>query len=279
MSALARLWLIGVAFLAAFAITAGAQPTAAPGPQAFELPLRIGASMSLSGPYQRIGREIHHGWELWVEQVSARGGILGRRVELVLYDDASDPEMAARLYESLITEDQVDLILGPYSTPLTLSASTVTEQYRYPMIAPGASGTDIWTRGYHYVFGIYTLAPYNMDGAIDIAVKNGYRTVAIVNENSAAQKEIGASAKRKAREMGLQVVFREEFESDVRDVSPVLTRVRPLNPDVLIGATYPDESTLIVRQLKDLDWAPKMVALTAGPGLPGFYDTLGPGAG
>lgn len=263
--------------------SACAPPTAAPPPapaqqQVQPGPLRIGASLSLTGTYNRTGKEVHNAYLLWAEQVNARGGVLGRPVEFVIYDDTSDPETAAKLYEKLISEDKVDLILGPYSSPVTLPASTVTEKYGYPMIVSGASATEIWTRGYRNVFGIYTMAPAYMDGAIDIARKAGYRTVAIINENSAFAKDTVEGAAKKAQEAGLQVVFREEYARDVRDLSPVLTRIRALNPDVLIGGTYGEDSTLIVRQLKDLNWTPKILALTVGPALPDFYENLGPDA-
>lgn len=230
--------------------------------------------MSLTGVYARTGKEVMNAYQLWTEQVNAKGGVSGRPVELVTYDDTSDPETAAKLYEKLISEDKVDLILGPYSSPVTLPASTVTEKYSYPMIASGASATDIWTRGYKYVFGIYTMAPFYLDGAVDIAAKQGYRSVAIVNENSAFAKDTVAGAERKAREMGLDVVFKEEYGRDVRDLTPVLTKMRALNPDVLLGGTYGEDSTLMVRQLKDLNWAPKLIALTVGPALPDFAENL-----
>lgn len=249
-----------------------APPAAAPAVE--QKPLRIGASMSLTGRYDRTGKEVLNAYQLWAEQTNAKGGILGRKVEFVVYDDTSDPETAAKLYEKLITEDKVDLILGPYSSPVTIPASTVTEKYGYPMIASGASATEIWTRGYKNIFEIYTAAPFYLDGAIDIASKQGYRTVAIVNENSAFAKDTVAGAKKKALEMNLQVIFEEEYARDVRDLSPVLTKIRALNPDMLLGGTYGEDSTLIVRQLKDLNWMPKVVALTVGPALPDFAQNL-----
>jgi branched-chain amino acid transport system substrate-binding protein len=263
-----------VVLLAACAPQTAAPPANQPQQQVQAGPIRIGASMSLTGTYNRTGKEVQQAYLLWAEHVNARGGIMGRRVEFVIYDDTSDPETAARLYEKLISEDKVDLILGPYSSPVTLPASTVTEKYGYPMIVSGASATEIWTRGYKNVFGIYTMAPAYMDGAIDIAQKAGYRTVAIVNENSAFAKDTVEGAAKKAQEAGLQVVFREEYARDVRDLSPLLTRIRALNPDVLIGGTYGEDATLIVRQLKDLNWTPKIASLSVGPALPDFAENL-----
>ncbi len=263
-----------VLLLAACSPRTGAPTANQPGQQQAG-PLRIGASISLTGTYSRTGKELQNGYLLWAEQINARGGIMGRQVEFVIYDDTSDPETGARLFERLISEDKVDLIIGPYSSPVTLAASTVTEKYGYPMIVSGASATDIWTRGYKNVFGIYTMAPAYMDGAIDLAKRSGYTTVAIMNENSAFAKDTVEGAARKAQEAGLQVVFREEYGKDVRDLTPVLTRIRALNPDVLIGGTYGEDATLIVRQLKDLNWTPKLISLSVGPALPDFAENLG----
>ena len=268
--------LAGVLLLTLLGV-ACAPPRAAPpaaAPAVEQKPLRIGASMSLTGRYDRTGKEVMNAYTLWAEQTNAKGGVMGRKVEFVVYDDTSDPETAAKLYEKLITEDKVDLILGPYSSPVTIPASTVTEKYGYPMIASGASATEIWTRGYKNIFEIYTAAPFYLDGAIDIAAKQGYRTAAIVNENSAFAKDTVAGAQRKAKEMNLQIVFEEEYARDVRDLSPVLTKIKALNPDVLLGGTYGEDATLIVRQLKDLNWMPKIVALTVGPAIPDFAQTL-----
>ena len=204
-----RSWLLRATLLPLLLIAACAPPTGAPAtgaprpvaqqpaaPVAVQPPVRIGASISLTGRYDRTGKEMQNGFEVWRDGVNAKGGLLSRQVELVIYDDQSDPETAARLYEKLISEDKVDLSIGPYSSPVTLPASTVAEKYGYPMIASGASDTSIWTRGYKNVFGIYTGAPYYLDGAVDIASKNGYRTVAIVNENSAFAKDTVSGAKK-----------------------------------------------------------------------------------
>jgi branched-chain amino acid transport system substrate-binding protein len=249
-------------------------PPASDAPQRAE-PIRVGASISLTGRYDRTGRELKNGYDLWAEQTNAAGGIMGRQIEFVTYDDTSDPETSRNLYEKLISEDKVDLVIGPYSSPVTLPASTVAEKYGYPMIISGASATDIYTRDYKNVFGIYTAAPLYLDGAVDIANKQGYRTVAIINENSAFAKDTVSGARKKAQEAGMQIVFEEEYPNTVRDLTPILLKMRPLNPDVILGGTYGEDSTILMRQLKDLNWAPKMVALTVGPALPDFYQTLG----
>jgi len=238
-------------------------------------PLRIGASISLTGIYDKPAGELRNGYLLWMEQVNAAGGILGRPVELVIYDDASNSETATHLYERLITEDKVDLILGPYSSTITIPVSTVTEHYGFAMVAAGAAATEVWARGYRYIFGIYTLSRFDMDGVIDIGTQNGYGTAAIINETTPFPRDTAAGAQARAVEAGVQIVAHEEYDPEMRDLTATLMSIQALNPDVVIAGTFDEHAILIVRQLKALNWAPKMLALNVGPSLPGFYEALG----
>ena len=89
--------------------------------------IKIGLTVSLSGDLAELGQQQLQGMQMWQEDVNSRGALLGRPVKLIYYDDRSDPATSARLYERLIGEDQVDLLLGPYSSDITLAASTVAE--------------------------------------------------------------------------------------------------------------------------------------------------------
>src|SRR6476659_6249850 len=144
MTKVARSVLVMLSLVLAVSLAACGTRTAAPGgAQGGQAagPVRVGASISLTGRYDRTCRELKNGYDLWAEQTNAAGGILGRQVEFFVYDDTSAPETARNLYEKLISEDKVDLVIGPYSSPVTLPASTVAEKYSYPMIVSGASAT------------------------------------------------------------------------------------------------------------------------------------------
>ena len=92
-------------------------------------PVRIGVTLSLEGKYKEPSAMILNGYQLWVEQINKKGGLLGRPVQLILYDDQSREDLVADYYEKMITQDEVDLVLSPYGTPLTMTASEVTEKY------------------------------------------------------------------------------------------------------------------------------------------------------
>lgn len=245
------------------------------GQQQVQGPIKIGAALSLSGSYERFGKNIKQAYELWAEHVNARGGLLGRKVELVVYDDQSEPETGAKLYEKLITADKVDLLLGPYSTAVTLSATNVTEKYKFPMLAAGASGAQIWNRGFKYVFGFYTQAPTYAYGALELAKARGYQTVALVNEDTAFPQDVVKGAEARAREMGFEVVFKEQYPKNTTDFSVLVQKLKGKNPDVVIGGTYAPDSMALIRQAKDLGFTPKLWFLTTGPALPEFGPNLG----
>ena len=99
----------------------------------------IGATVALTGQYSRTAQEQLNGFSLWVEETNARGGLLGQKLRFLYYDDESDRENGAVLYEKLIVEDKVDVLIGPYSSPMTLAASTVAEKHHFPMLSAGAA--------------------------------------------------------------------------------------------------------------------------------------------
>src|SRR5580765_8168295 len=100
-----------------------------------QAPIKIGASISLTGTYAKLGSYTQDGYLMCAKEVNDKGGLLGRKLEFVVYDDRSDPPTAIKLYEKLITEDKVDLVMGPYSSPITKAAATVSEKYKKIMMA------------------------------------------------------------------------------------------------------------------------------------------------
>jgi len=117
-------------------------------------PIRIGVTASLTGAYAAPGSSLLEGLRMWAYDVNSRGALLGRKVEIVSYDDQSDPVTSARLYERLISEDQVDLLIGPYASDVTLEASSVAERHNFPMVSASAAAREIWERGYRNIFQV-----------------------------------------------------------------------------------------------------------------------------
>jgi branched-chain amino acid transport system substrate-binding protein len=252
--------------------TPGASPVAA-APEGD--PIRIGASVSTTGTNGRTGLYQQEAYQLWEAQKNASGGLLGRPVEMVLYDDQSDPTTGARLYERLITEDEVDLVMGPYASGVTQAVAQVTESYGYPLLVAGASANSIWESGFERVFGVYSVAgDYFRDIIINIATEQGYSTAAVIYEDAVFPMSTGQGAVRWLEEVGIEVVVEESYPQRATDVSSVLTRIRDLDPDMLIGGSYLPDSVLIVRQAKELGLNPRLYAFSVGAAQPDFLDTL-----
>jgi branched-chain amino acid transport system substrate-binding protein len=245
---------------------------------AAQQPIRIGASLSLTGTYAALGQNQHRGYQLCTKHVNEKGGVLGRKIEFVLYDDQSQPATGVRLYEKLITQDKVDAIMGPYSSAITEAVANVNEKYKMPMVAPMASTTAIFKKGRKFIFMMQSPAEVYLEGLIDLAAKKGLKTVAIINEDTLFPKATVQGTIDLAKKKGLQVVFVEGYPKGNTDFSAIMTKIRAANPDVLGAATYFDDAVAITRQMKELNVNPKMYGVTVGGDLPTFYQLLGKNA-
>jgi branched-chain amino acid transport system substrate-binding protein len=239
-------------------------------------PIRVGASLSLTGTYAKLGKNQHEGYQLCEKDLNAKGGLLGRKVQFVVYDDQSMPPTGVRLYEKLITEDKVDAVMGPYSSPITEAVVNVTEKYKKIMVTPLAATTSIFRKEPRrkYIFMVLSPAEVYLEGLIDMAVKRGLKTVAVVNEDTLFSKAAASGAVELAKKKGMQVVFTEAYPKGNTDFSALLTKIKSTNPDVLAAATYFDDAVALTRQMKELNVNPKMYGVTVGGDLPEFYDIL-----
>ncbi|MGH7408855.1 MAG: amino acid ABC transporter substrate-binding protein [Candidatus Methylomirabilales bacterium] len=242
---------------------------------AAQQPIRIGASLSLTGTYAALGQNQQRGYQLCAKHVNEKGGVLGRKIEFVLYDDQSQPATGVRLYEKLITQDKVDAVMGPYSSAITEAVANVNEKYKMPMVAPMASTTAIFKKGRKFIFMVQSPAEVYLEGLIDMAAKKGLKTVAIVNEDTLFPKATVQGTIELAKKKGLQVVFVESYPKGNTDFSAIMTKIRAANPDVLGAATYFDDAVAITRQMRELNVNPKMYGVTVGGDLPTFYQLLG----
>ncbi|HSO17930.1 MAG TPA: amino acid ABC transporter substrate-binding protein, partial [Desulfosarcina sp.] len=239
-------------------------------------PIRIGATVSLSGKYSEPSAMIREGYRLWEQQVNQRGGMLGRPVELLLYDDRSDPETTHDLYQKLVFGDRVDLLLSPYGTPLTLQASQVSESQRMVMLACAASGKDIWTRGYEYVFGMYALADRYFIGMLDLMARQGIDSVAVLHEDSPFTIDVADGVERWSKRFGISLSLKQSFEPGQEQLEQLLRNAAQRNVRALILAVYPPAGYRSLGLMQRIDWRPDALGMTIAPIHPDFYRNAGP---
>ncbi len=260
-----------MAAVVATGLTLGLPPSA----QA-QAPLRIGASLSQTGPYAPLALNQLRGYQLCVKHVNEKDSVLGRRIELLVEDDQSEPAVAARIYQKLIVQDRVDAILGPYSSPLTEAVADLAEKHRMAMVAPGAAATSIFRKGRKFIFMVFSPAELYLEGLIELAARRGLRTVALLHDESIFTKAIAQGAAELARKRGLQILLFDGYpKGTTTDFTAVLGKVASANPDVLAAATYFDDAVGIARRMRELKVNSGMFGLTAGADLPRFYELLG----
>jgi len=263
------IWLIIATSLAMLYMTATPAAEQVPGP------IRVGMTVSLTGEYETPGKDELFGAQMWASDLNGRGALLGRKVEIVYYDDKSDAATSARLYERLINEDKVDLLLGPYSSDLTMAASTVAENHNFPMVATGAADGRIWARGYKNIFGIDAPAREYMKLLVDSAAGAGLKRIALIYADSDFPRGVAEGVRDLAASNNMEVVFDREYSQDRTDFSAMLQQMKASKPDLLVGGTYLDDSIAIVRAAKQVQLSPKAIVLTVGPSLKEFGNALG----
>lgn len=241
-------------------------------------PIRIGMSVSLTGTYSALGQNVHRGAQLCIKKTNEQGGLLGRKLELIVEDDGSKPDKAISVYEKLLGSKSVDLVLSPYSSSITNAVGDVAEKYKYPMIGCCASTASVYQKGRKYLVQFSSPATGYLEGLIDIAAARGMKTVAVIHEKSTFPNAAALGAVEAAKKKGLKVVLHEAFPKGSDGYVALLQRVRELNPDVLAAAVYYEDTVAITRKLKEFDINPRMFGVTVGGDLPKFYQTLGSSA-
>ena len=238
-------------------------------------PVLIGATVSLEGKYTGPSFMIRNGLKLWEKEVNQRGGLLGRPVKLILYDDKSRKDLVRHFYEKLLTEDKVDLIFSPYSTTLTLVASEVSERHKFVMLASGASGESIWQRRYRYIFGVYAPAGRYFIGLLDLMARNGLESVAILHETTSFNVHAAKGAQDWAKRFGLKICLKKGYESGKAELPGLLKEARDVGPDGIILCAYPADCFELLRLMKEAKYRPKVLGFTIAPALPDFYKQAG----
>ena len=250
----------------------------APSSAQAQAPIRVGVSVGISGQYAALGQNQVRGHQLCVKDANAAGGVLGRKIELSVEDDKSQPKDALRIYEKFLTQDKVDAVLGPYSSPITEAVADLTERHKMPMIATGAATTSIFRKGRKYIFMLLSPAEVYLEGFVDLAAKRGMKSIAVIYEDTLFPKAIAQGTADMARKRGLQVLLFEPYGKGNTDFKAILAKVKAANPDALAAATYFNDALAIARNLKELDVNPRLFGVTVGGDLPKFYEELGKSA-
>lgn len=236
---------------------------------------RIGLTLGLTGRYAKLGIMQQRAYLLWQDHVNKRGGLLGKPVELVIFDDESDPQKAQERYRALIKEKRVDLVFGPYSSAITTAVAPIVEKSGYPMLAAGAASDKIWQQGYTNIFGVFTPASRYAVGMLKLALLNDLRKIAIAYANDPFSISAGEGARKWASQLGLEIVMFEKFPKGQKDLSSLAKKAQLGAASLLLVAGHFNESINMRKALNKIDWYPKAYFATIGPVLLKYEDVLG----
>ncbi len=237
----------------------------------------MGGTLSLTGRYAEPASRYYNARKLYVNELNARSGLLGHRVELRILDDKSDKRTAIELYEKLITQGKVDLVLGPYSSGITDAVANVMERYKQPFLAI-ASSKVIWQRGRKYVFNQLALAQDFQKGALHLAEQIGIERIAIIGEGSLFPRQVSEGALKWAKKLELKVVLLESYRKEQADFSNLLEKINARGAQAIFSNSYFADSVAQIRQLRKLKLNMKIFAGTIGPAVPKFVEELGSSA-
>jgi branched-chain amino acid transport system substrate-binding protein len=227
-------------------------------------PIKIGYSMALTGGLAPNGKSALLAQKIWEEDVNARGGLLGRPVKLVYYDDQTNPATVPGIYTKLLDVDKVDLIIGAYGTNMLAPAMPVAMQRKKILI--GLLGNTV-NAAFNYP-NYFSMIPTGPDpspsftkGFFDVAVRQNPKpkTVAIVAADAEFGLNVSEGARENAKASGLTVVYDRRYPSATTDLAPVVRAMAETNPDLVIVCSYPPDSVGMVRAVNEVGFKPKMI--------------------
>ena len=236
--------------------------------------IKIGTTLGLTGKYSKMATMNEKGFRLWAETLNQDKGLLGKQIELIIYDDGSDQEKSQKLYKKLILEDKVDLLFGPYSSTISNAILPITEKYKYPLLLSGAASDALWAKGYRYAFGVFIPASRYTVGFLEMAILYGIRDIAIVHADDSFSTNIAEGAKDWSTKFGMEIKLMEAFKKGNRNLIPLAHKIKISKASAVIVCGHFNESVDMQRALKNI-WTPKAYFATVGPSLHSFQEQLG----
>ena len=233
-------------------------------------PIRIGFSMARTGMLANATPSQANTYELWREQVNARGGMdvggTKRKVEFVTYDDQSKPEQAVRIYEKLITDDKVDLLLAPWGTPFHIAIAPVLEKYKFPLVGNTAASVALRQVKPGYIWFPTSAIPDRIAvELVKMLTQNGVKSVAVVTNVLPYTKEIQIALEPELKKAGIDIKLSADYPPDIKDMTSTLTQVKQAKPDAMLALAYPGDSVLYTKQAKELGLASPFQFIAIGP--------------
>jgi branched-chain amino acid transport system substrate-binding protein len=227
-------------------------------------PIKIGYAISLTGPVAPFAKSMLLAHQIWQDDINAKGGLLGRPVKLVYYDNQSNPATVPGIYTKLLDADKVDLIIGPFGTNLVTPAVPVAMQKNKTLVGLFALAVNSEFKYPRY----FSMTPNGPNpkvaiskGFFDLAMEQDPkpRTVAIVAADAEFGRNASDGARENANNAGLKIVYDKFYPPNATDFAPIVRAIQATNPDVVMICSYPADSVGMVRAVNEIGYKPKMI--------------------
>ena len=247
-------------------------------------PLVFGGTVSLTGGLAREGKYTRNGYRIWRDYVNEEyGGIrvdenTVRPIKLKLYDDKTSEETATKLYNKLVTQDDVDFLLGPYGSSLTLAVAPIAEKYQIPMVETNGSSDKIFKQGYKYTYGTLTPASKYFASTIEFMSKLDKKPVVekagIVHVDSLFTNTIAKGARKKLDEVGIEKAFEVTYPAGTNDLSNVVSKIKNHDIQLLCAAGHLPEDILLAKQMSSQGVKVPFIIMPGNPLAEDYQTTL-----
>ncbi|MGH7777635.1 MAG: amino acid ABC transporter substrate-binding protein [Candidatus Dormibacterales bacterium] len=233
-------------------------------------PIVVGASLSLSGDFSVDGQAFQRGYQLWADNVNSHGGLLGRKVKLDIVSDGSSPANATTNYQKLISLDKVSLILGPFSTLLSVAAQKVAARYGYALVEGAGGGPAAFATAYHNYFDVSL--PVVGDALpfakwiTSMPASQRPTTAAYPTSNDPFTQPVVAAAQKVLEGAGIKTVYSKVFPAEVTDYRPIADQVASTNAQlVILGSVDVPTVSAFMQAWESQHYNPKAFLATGGP--------------
>ncbi len=234
----------------------------------------LGSAISLTGKYATAGNHAKVGYDFAIKKINDAGGVkVGDKTykfAVKYYDDESTPARGGQLAERLINQDGVKYMLGPYSSGLTKAIAPVTEKYKIPMVEAEGASRSLFNKGYKYLFAVLSTSEQYLASAValaaEVAKKNGKKPsdvkVALAFENDPFSLDVRAGVMDDIKKHGLTVVIDDKLPRNLTDMTPTMTKIKALKPDLLVVSGHSKGAGTATRQIAEMKLSIPMVAMT-----------------
>ena len=243
-------------------------------------PIRIGGAVSLTGPWAETGKWVKEGYDLWLEEVNKKGGLLGRPVEMIVYDNESDTDKAVTYYERAITVDKVDLVFGGVPGTANVAVMPLVEKYGKVFVGLGGHMKS-FEQGYTYSFASPPLmsdwAYLSLAGVLDdlIPKADWPKSIAVLTMNNVTGLSARGPLIKSMEERGIKVVTDETYNLPLADATPLVSKAKMRGAEILACISAFDDGVMITRAAKATRYNPKILWQMLASRLPAWMKEFG----